>query len=444
MSIYRFAGDSPVQEILFRYAKDRPPVALLAAGDAADPDQISTIRRGLMAEKWGCVPVHTEGRNFLQVEGFKDEGQLTALLHVRHFTSGKPAIHAEAGDHPTRSWQDWLNDNSLKYGGWANLVGDGALLASGLKSGRSKEINTGALYTVGGLIVSRYGNVKTEHHLRQVSEQLAGFLQQQAGMLPEHCGLYSILKDRRDNGLQKMEDFLYRYPSQATLGIYTLGAFSMLQSGIKHRKFWDAAYGVSSVSTKLASLVVPEKKKTAATESHEKATTPIGKVFEWVQEKPLRIFGYGSMVTDALLGMSAYREYKSNPQQKAYIFKFLTTGTYLMADMMFAISSKEGEGKFDPDEQRRIEGLAAETIAAQPGAIQGALTNQVAGFLSTRPEMRGSTQDIAESIGEQVKYMRSNRWACVPETTVIEKTVPEPISWKTRTSTSFNSTPQLG
>lgn len=416
MSNYRFSAASPVGDITFRYANDRPPVGLIAAGKGAGEEQLNVIRRALEAQGWETVPAQAEGKPVLQVQGFKDEGQLVALLVTQSFAKGEPKFTPEPGDHPTRSWKEWLEDSSMKAGGWAYLVGDGALLLSGMMSGRDKEITSGALYTAGGIVAARYGNVKTSHHSRQVAEKLGEQLKAQAQDLPEDCGLYTIMKEKRAGMLPSFENFLYRYPSQTTLGIYTLGAFSMLQSGIKHGKPWDIAYGANSTGSKLASILIPEKHKT----EQEKAETvqqygQMGHVFNWVQEKPLRLFGYASLLSAGLLGMSAYKEYKADPKQKSYIFKFITAGMYTIGDLMFAVSSKDhtnADGKFDTQEQRRIEALAAEMIASQPKAIQGGLAHQAAGFLAAQPEVKGKAEDIAAAINEQVEHMAKNPWAC--------------------------------
>lgn len=429
-----------MRDITFRHANDRPPVALIGAAPSADADQLSTIRRALEAEGWQTVPASIDGRQMLQVNGFKDEGELASMLMTRQFARGTPTVQDEPGDHPTRTAKEWLEDNSLKTGGVLNLLGDAALLFSGLKSGRSKEAYAGGLYTAGALVAAQYGNVKTEYHVHQVSERMAEYLRDQAAVLPEDCGLYSILKDKRDGVLKNGEDFLYRYPSQTTLGVYTLGALAMLQSGMKHKKGWDMAYGANSVATKVASILVPEKGAAELTEGErqEKAKHgPVGKVIDWVHEKPLRIFGYGSMVSDALLGMSAYREYRADPRQKSYIFKFLTTGTYLLADLMFAISSKNPAGtddKFDAEEQRRVEALAAEAIAGQPRAMQQPLANQVAAFLSTQPELNGRGAEIAVSIMHQVDEAQHNPWSCHAD--------KKPENWEQRVFTPPAGEPQ--
>lgn len=413
MSIYAFSPLSPVRDIRFRYAVDRPPIALISAGVSSQA-QLAPIRRMLEAEDFSCVPVAVDGKPVLQVEGFKDEGQLSGLLTGHHFVQGAPRITPEPGDRPTRSWDEWLKDKSLETCGWSYIVGDVALLASGLMSGRNKEALSGALYTAGGLVLAGYGNVKTEHHLRRVAERTAQQLKQQAGGLPEECGLFTILKEKRHGVLPHIDDLLTRYPSQTTLSIYAMGALAMLQSGLKHNKSWDVFYGATVGAAGIGSIIIPEKRKD---EKHdEKPPTDLfGRLWSWIEEKPLRMAGYAYIVGGLALGMSAYREYLENPRQKSYIAKFITTGTYLFGDVLIALSNKDhtnAGGTFDAEEQRRITALAAEGIASYPKEMRAGLVHQMAGFLSTQPEMQGKAADIAAAIGEQVAHMEKNPWAC--------------------------------
>lgn len=407
--------ESPVRGVRFRHANDRPPIALLSAGADAGPQRVSAIRRAVCAGGWNCVPVAVEGEELLQVSGFEKEAELLSFLQNFHFAEGKPAFTAEPGDNPTRTSGEWLQDTSQKLAGWANAVGDVSLLLSGIASGRSKEITSGALYTTGAGILAAYGNVKTERHLREVAEKTAKFLKSQAGNLPEECGLFHILQEKREGALPTIDRFLARYPTQSMIGIYTLGAMTMLQSGIKNRDPWGIAYGANSTLAGAASILVPEKKAGAA---KPPAESPVGRLFDWFQEKPLRMVGYAYILSDIALGMSAYREYKTNPKQKGYIFKFISAATFTVGSLMLAMSNKDhtnADGKFDDDEQRRITALAAEAIARQPQAMQEALVCNVAGFLAGQGEMRGTAQDIGEAIREQLAHMRSNPWVARAE-----------------------------
>lgn len=431
MAIYRFSDTSAVREAVFRYAKDRPPTAFLTAKDGTAADELSTIRRAIESAGWQCIPASVDGKEVLQVSGFKEAGQCSAFLVTHHFAEGEPKITPEKGDHQTLTTRQWLQHSSLKLGGWSYLIGDMSLAASGFMKGDSKEAMGGALYTAGGAILARYGNVKTEHHVREVLERTGEFLKEEAVKLPEDCRLFTILKQRREGGIANTESFFSRYPSQVTLGVYTMGAFSMLLSGLMKKgnamsafgstgtlqdkeKLSSIAYGLNSTGTKVGSLLIPEKRQYKDDEKKIKHPGTLGAVVDWFQEKPLRLFGYGALLSTGLLGWSTYNEYKNNPKQKSHIFKFVTVGSYIIGDTLLTISNKDyvnADGQFDPDEQRRIEATIAETIARQPQEIQGGLVHHVAGFLSTQPEMKGNAEQIGKEIQEQVDHFAKNPWA---------------------------------
>ena len=417
MSIYRYPAASAVSEVRFRYAAQRAPVALLAAQAGGDPAKLAEIRQVIGQQGWQAVPMAENGRQVLQVTGFNDPGEVAALLSAYGFAPATPLVVPEPGDAIHKDLNQWAEHHSLKTAGWLNLIGDAGLLIHGLQTGQPYEILGGALYTGGAGVLSRYANVTTEHQVRQVLAQTADTIQQQAGQLPEDAGLTRIAEEHRKGGFQRIENFLYRYPAEVMLSAYTLGALAMLRSGIKKGDPWGIAYGVSSVGFKVASLMIPEKHKSETAGGPVTApadTGPLGAMVNWIQEKPLRLMGFGSLVTDTLLGMSAYREFKGRASQKGAIFKFITTGTYLAADLLMAVSNKHTEnadGKFSPDEQARIEAMAAETIAQQPKEIQGALVLKVSRLLGARPEMHGGVEGVSRNIDAQIAQIGQNPWA---------------------------------
>ena len=414
MSIYRYPADSSVAEVRFRYALQRAPVALLKAQEGGDPRKLAEIRHVIEQLGWQAVPLSDGGQQLLQVTGFNEAGEVAALLSSYGFAPASPLIVSEPGDQVHKNLNEWAEHHSLKTAGWLNLIGDVGLLVHGLQTGQPYEILGGALYTGGAGVLSRYANVTTEHQVKQVLAQTADSIQQQAGQLPEDAGLTRIAEAHRKGGLQRVEDFLYRYPAEVMLSAYTLGALAMLRSGMKKGDPWGIGYGVSSVGFKLASLMIPEKRKSDAPGAAPADAGPIGAAIDWVREKPLRLMGFGSLVTDTLLGMSAYRDFKQSKNQKGYIFKFITTGAYLAADLLMAVSNKHTEnadGKFSPDEQARIEAMAAETIARQPKELQGPLVLKVSRLLGARPEMHGGVEGVSRNIDTQIAQIGRNPWA---------------------------------
>ncbi len=417
MSIYRYSAASAVSEVRFRYANQRAPVALLQAREGVDSEKLAEIRQMLGQQGWQAVPLNEGGKQLLQVTGFKDAGDVAAALSTYGFTAQAPLVVPEASDRLHKNINDWAEHHSLKTAGWLNLIGDVGLLLHGLHTQDPYDITAGVFYTGGAAVLSRYANVQTEHQVQQALVRTADAIREQTGKLPEEASLTRIAEDHQKGLIQKTEDFLYRFPAETMLSAYTLGALTMLAGGIKHQKKWDIAYGVSSVACKVGSLLIPEKHKADDPSVNAHADHgPIGQVMNWIQEKPLRVLGFGSIVTDTLLGISAYHDSKLPANKgKSYLFKFLTTGTYLAADLLMAVSNKHAEnnvdGRFSPDEQARVEAMAAEAIAQEPKELRSALVLKVSRLLGHQPAMHGGVEGVSRNIGQQIAALEQNPWA---------------------------------
>ncbi len=421
MVVYRFSDASLIREAAVHYNHDRPPVAFLTARPSAPADKIAEIRKAIEEYGWQCVPANVDGRDVLQVSGFNTREECTTFLAERGFISGTPDITGETDEKQERTLRerarDFFGHYSLPLAGVLNLIGDAGFLGSGIRTKDPYKIAGGTLYTSGGLNLTLFGrHEKSEQRLQKVSQRTADFIQNITMGKSGDAGADT-------NNTHTAGNLLKYHAAQNTLAAYTAGAGAMLASGIRKYNAGGGAaglfYGLSSVITKLASFLIPEKAREPGDENGEnkdsgKKTGIIGSAVNWVREKPLRIFGYGSMVTDSLLAWDTYQTYKRDPKTKNYLWNAVTAVTYLMADVMAAISSKDSSsvnGKFNDDEQRRVEAIAAETIARQPVEQQGKLADKVSEFLGAQPEMRGKPSDISASIQSQAKHMKDNAWA---------------------------------
>jgi hypothetical protein len=304
----------------------------------------------------------------------------------------------------------FLRKNSLQLAGILNLIGDIGFLMRGvdtMKGARVKgekqaglyNVIGGGLYTVGGLNLTLFGRVKNDP-LKDVTRETALFLKEKSA-LPEGSALAKIPTT------PEKKNFFDRNAAQNTLVPYTLGAGALLVSGVKTyrndpREWEDMAYGISSVAVKLLSFLIPEKKR--GKEEGEPSGF-FGKIVAWVREKPLRVFGYGSAITDTFLALKAYKNYRNGTKG---FWSVVTAITYILADTMMAISNKDksnAAGKLTAEEQRKVEAMAAEAIAKQEDPVQrGALVEEVAGFLAKRPEIGGSRESIRKALVTQVEH----------------------------------------
>lgn len=294
-----------------------------------------------------------------------------------------------------------LKQESLRATGYSYLVGDAALFASGMMSGRGHEALSGAIYTAGGLVLARYGRENAERRLQTLQWQLKEYFANQNIPIPKASGLNNITLKGEGGIIDRIEDFMYAHPSQIVNTLFALGGFSMIRSGVKHSKKLDAATGALIAAGALAGLLIPEKQP----DSDHRAEGVFGKAREWVQEKPLRASGYLYMGGNAVLVTSALKERNANPQQKSYLFKLLAAAVYMVANGLLAISSKDSATYIEGDNKKAMEKLqttAARVIAAQPAELQEHVIQQTAGFLAAQPDIKLSANQIAESLTTRI------------------------------------------
>lgn len=300
----------------------------------------------------------------------------------------------------------FLRRNSLQMAGLLNLIGDASLLGAGYKAKDKFMTLAGGLYTGGALALARYGKPSQARALKTVTEDTADFLKQKAGMLPEGTALSKADAAKDSSAFSRAEHYLYRHPADAMLGLYTAGAASMLGSGIATGNKKRIGYGVWSLLVKTTSFLMPEKTDTQAPVA-EKSNNPLTRLVAWVREKPMRLFGYGSLITEVLYASSVFEDYKN--KKEGTTLGFVTAGAYIASDLLAAVSSKDTtktDGQLSAAEVRKVEAMAAEAIAKQDDPTRrAALVEEVSGFLAKRPEIGGSRESIRHAIVSQVEHL---------------------------------------
>lgn len=317
----------------------------------------------------------------------------------------------------------FLNQYGLQLGGALNLIGDASLLYAGYKNKDPMMTIAGVLYTGGALALTRYGTPSPERQLREVCEGTATFLKEHVGTLPQGSQLATVHAQQNRGLIDQVESTLYRNPVDTMLGLYTAGAATMLASGIQQGNKWRSIYGAWSLGVKAISFALPEKEESHAEDTHKKQPDS---VLGWIKEKPLRLFGYGSLVTEVLLGKSAIADLRAG--KEGAMFSVATAVMYVLSDIVMAISSKNTssvDGLLSDKDQKHIERLAAEIIAQQPAKKQARLIDQVSEFLVKQPAIKGSEDEINTALTQKVQQIASGAWsgrvAATPKTLNISK-----------------------
>ena len=318
-----------------------------------------------------------------------------------------------------------VSQHSLRIAGLLNLVGDVALLAEGLGIGAEKKeiqplmVSMGALYTLGGLNLALFGSPDINRAQHELSHRIADFIEQETGELPPASKLANLCNDTHGM-FEQCKNALASDPVQNTMALYTAGAAVALARGVgKYREsdkgsrnFSDLGYGASSLSLKLASYLIPEDNRQQAEPKKISSFKEFldQNVIEWVKEKPLRLFGYGSFIPDAFMIKGTLRDINNKPDltstQKGIMgVKALS---YPIADLLMAVSHKSSENNaalLNETQEREITELVEDVIAQHSYIDKTALRTQIDAFLSQQPELQQSSW--AQRISQEDAYQHS-------------------------------------
>lgn len=321
--------------------------------------------------------------------------------------------------------------NKLRIGGGLNLLGDATLLRSAIEEGKPFRIAGGTFYTVGATVLTFFGSVSPQRQFEALRGKLIDFLDQEAiGASPylEKMNFLDKMSEYRQSSnsgtLANFTNFLRRKAADITLAFYTFGAGAMLAHGVtefrkersegavSNKTKFDIAYGLISLSIKLASLLIPEQKK------REKGDDEAPKgFFNWIKEQPLRLFGYGSLVTEVVLAgrtVANYIESRDKNENKSYVWDAVTATAYGASDIIVATANKDSRNSsaaaITSNQYHELEQMMLQTIADQPESEQNGLIDKAAKFMADQPEIQISQEEITLSLRQQFAQLKQSSW----------------------------------
>lgn len=281
-----------------------------------------------------------------------------------------------------------LSKRSLEAAGYAYLLGDAALFAAGISKAQYKEAATGLMWGVGGLAAARYSHPTAEKQLELFGHRLGEYLHKQGIEIPKDPTTEILTKQQ---GIwDHVESFLYAYPSQTLNAVYAIGSTTLIASGIQKHNRGDLTAGLMVAAGALAGLLVPEKK----IDPEHPPEGFLQKTAAWFQEKPLRLSSAFYWTNNVGLLAGAMEDQRTNPANKGYVFKYLTVASYVFANLMLSMSSKDNISGNDST-LNDLAKSSARVIAAQPPEMREALVQQIAGYLASQHEIHMKAEEIA-------------------------------------------------
>ncbi|MFW0777698.1 MAG: hypothetical protein ACN2B6_08285 [Rickettsiales bacterium] len=298
---------------------------------------------------------------------------------------------------------DALKNQSLKAAGVAYLVGDAAMFAAGMMEGDRGGATGGLVWGLGSLAAARYGNPNTEKQLELLNRRLGNYLKEQGVEIPANPTTAELAKE--GGVIDHIEKFLYAHPSQTLNAIYATGGLTTAQGGFRKNVKGDFAKGALVTAGGLSGILIPEKKP----DPKHPPKDGLGKVWSWIQEKPLRVSGlfyHGNNVAAAYSIYEKWGTQKNAPKMNLYL-RMVTVSSFIFANTMLALSSK-GHGAGGGDDEKIIDQLAKESaavIAAQPKPLQEALVQQISGYLAAQPDIDKKSNEIASLMHNKLREM---------------------------------------
>jgi hypothetical protein len=271
---------------------------------------------------------------------------------------------------------DKVQDASLKYSGLGYLVGDAALFAHGMINGDHGRAFTGLSWGVGGVALAKFGKKPKEYQLKQLAYALEDFFQREGIDVPAASHLHL------DYGLRKhwydgIEKFCYNHPSELLNGNYAIGATSLVWQGMKKHDPWETASGALVLAGALSGLLTKENKEEAS---------PDDSLMDTLQKNPLALSGALYTLNNVTLARSAWGEQRANPANKTYLLKYVTVATYVLANTLLGMSSKESA-----------------QADAQPEAARGEMIEAVAEHLAGYDTIKESKEQIVEALEGRIR-----------------------------------------
>lgn len=316
-----------------------------------------------------------------------------------------PAAENENKDSESKqSFTQKLRQKTIKAAGAGFLFADSSLIMSGLLAGDGKISSAGVFGLTAGVVGTRYGNPKAEKQLELLNRKLGSYLRKQGVTIPKDSSTEELTK--QGGMLEHIESFLYNNPSQIMNIFYSLIGVQFARAGRQHHDNKLVASGGLLISGALAGILIPERKP-------DPDNPPKGaaqKTWSLIQEKPLRLTSTLFNLNQVSLALSALDDRKRNPRQKSYIFKLMAVAGFVFGNTMLALSSKSEAGN-NALNKKTISPLvetSARVIAAQPKEMQATLLDQVAGFLSSQPNVHMKANEMSAMLHNKLTEVVQN------------------------------------
>ncbi len=458
MSIYRYPQSKIIDEVTFRESDRGALRAYLHAPDGVGYEVLEPINVTLIAKGFKCVPQIFNGKPVLEIRKFSKRSDLLELLEQNGWITGKSEYIKEKGD-DVPFWER-LKRRTLQLTGLFFIAADIGYMKYGQEEKRWEDVAGGFSYLLGSSEFAAFGHAdQSDLQIRNNVRKILEYAKEHGLAFDKHDAISNISEDKPRGTANSVYEILKNYPGEVGNSLTALAGAFIASSALRHRvlkKFDPVTEGTKAIAdmkaigrstagmkaAKVGEEAIAKKKfaggmdiglgvttllsgllggwvKEKASDPDKSKATGIAGILEWVQEKPLRISGFGYMISTACHAFSTfieYREAKKYNDKKAlraipWRASFITFT--IIGEILMTLSSKgHGEGvKSDKSLDDTMIAVTAELIAKQPKAMQETLINNLAQFLGRPDVLARKNDEVVQLLREQVRAICINPWA---------------------------------
>ena len=485
MPIYKYDNASLIDEVTIIKSVSGGTRAYLHADANATPEKLGETMRKLMDAGYLSVPYELEGKPVLELRGFGKEDVLLDTLKTTGLTSGTSTKTKIAEDKV--SLFDKLKNKSLLISALIYLVGDISYIVyeKQLKSIEEEKDGTGeskggvwswlAGYgylagTTTSLASMALSKEASESEINKATKVIMEASKRAGIDIDSDSALAVASIEKKENALLK--PFTKYSAELMNMGFATAGVAIARNNILNLRKLSekenspgfvadtdhkkekslnqkDAALGLITTLSGVTSSFVKETPHDPS-KPRKKGVAGVGEFFK---EKPLRIAGYGYLVSTLIHLVSSIQERsnikqknktKSKDNQDSYghtSWRLTFVITNLIAEVIMSMSSKgHGDGvKSDASVDTTTCAMVSDMIYKKPKDMREDLVEKMSEFLSM-PDALGTGQDkLKDIINEQLASLDKNPWVAATR----NKKDPVEIVQKDETQPSQENTNHL-
>lgn len=472
MTIFTWGNNPYLQKIQTMPLDKKAVEATLYIAPSLPKEGLASLSNMLRSMGMSVIPEVADNQLVLHVLGIKNENHIIGALEKNGFVSSAQRQKQKSPEEPKKRRNPFrvIQDISLVLSGYIYMVGDAALVWSGIKRKDTNELMTGLAFSASSVVLARYGKKSASQTFDELYDGMLREFVDSGVEFPEAEHISAQELGKRKGIVAHTEKFLYDHPAEVHAAFNAYAGYHSFRAGRNLAKtdraagFNKSMAGAVLGSSFLVGLLVPEKKKTAEAPTLDKIsaalpdnakagdiwlkpdeepkgfigklTSPLKRLYSKVEEQPLRVAGYGAIVNNLFLAASGLTERKNSKarlqelqeakntlgtafnnenalkeakrNQNNWAYTMTAAGSYIAANGLLSISSKDGNSS-----ESAISKLYAATAAIlvnQPHEVQESMINKMAFHFAEQKEISLQPDEIATCIRDKMDRLRNSQW----------------------------------